>query len=368
MVPVSFVLFARQATGSFASASLVLAALTAGRLLLSPRRGRMVDRLGPCRALLWLLPGATATDIAFILAGRAHPDPLLLIAVAAISGAVTAPAATVMRSVWAALLPDSGLRRTGFALMSVIGEVTFFTGPLLAGILIATGSPTLAVAVGAALNAAGTLALALSSAARSVAPHPPTGQTGRLPALAGAGVRYVVGISALFGLTFGLLDVAWPAFARTHGSIAAAGLFLSLFALGAGVGGLLYGALKHHRSAIALYPRLCLLAAAGLALVPAAGSVLTMSIVAVISGLCFAPITTVQVAAVDEVSPEAHRAEAFTWVGTVYGVGSALGAALAGQLIVQSGDRAALIAAAGATAAAWLLATRLQSRPGLPQA
>jgi MFS family permease len=252
--------------------------------------------------------------------------------------------------------------------MSVIGEVTFFTGPLLAGILIATGSPTLAVAVGAGLNAAGTLALALSSAARSIASHPPTGQTGRLPALAGAGVRYVVGISALFGLTFGLLDVARPAFARTHGSIAAAGLFLSLFAVGAGVGGLLYGALKHHRSAISLYPRLCLLAAAGLALVPAAGSVLTMSIVAVISGLCFAPITTVQVAAVDEVSPEAHRAEAFTWVGTVYGVGSALGAALAGQLIVQSGDRAALIAAAGATAAAWLLATRLQSRPGLRHA
>ena len=130
-------------------------------------------------------------------------------------------------------------------------------------------------------------------------------------------LRYVVGISALFGLTFGLLDVAWPAFARTHGSIAAAGLFLSLFGVGAGAGGLLY---------------------------------------------------PVQVAAVDEVSPEAHRAEAFTWVGTVYGVGSALGAALAGQLIVQSGDRAALIAAAGATAAAWLLATLLQARPGLPHA
>ena len=42
MAPVSFVLFAHRATGSFASASLVLAASTAGGLLAAPMRGRLV--------------------------------------------------------------------------------------------------------------------------------------------------------------------------------------------------------------------------------------------------------------------------------------------------------------------------------------
>jgi hypothetical protein len=58
---------------------------------------------------------------------------------------------------------------------------------------------------------------------------------------------------------------------------------------------------------------------------------------------------------VDEVALPAHRAEAYTWLGTVYGAGASLGAAAAGQLIIHSGDRAAFIAACGATAFAWLL-------------
>lgn len=356
MTPVSFVLFAHAATHSFASASLVLAAGTAGRLVTAPRRGRMVDRLGPSRSLLWLLGPAAATDIAFILAGRAHPQAAVLVGVAAISGAVTAPAGTVNRSVWASMLPDTGLRRTGFALMSVLGEISFFTGPLLAGLLIAAGSPTLAVATGAGLTAGGSLTLALTRAARAVKPVPAPAHSGRLPALAGRGIRALVATSAMFGVTFGLLDVAWPAFARQHGSTAASGLFLSLFALGAGIGGLAYGMLSHRGSALAVFPRASLLAAAGLVPVAAAGSVLVMSPLAVLSGLCFAPVTTIQTAAIDEVAPEDHRAEAFTWLGTLYSAGSAAGAALAGQLIAGPGDRAALIAAAAATAVAWPLA------------
>lgn len=121
-------LFARAATHSFASASLVRAAGTVGRLVTSPYRGRLVDRLGPSRTLLWLLPPATATDVGFILVGRARPSAVALVAAAAAAGAVTAPAGTVNRTVWTALLPDTDLRRAGFALMSVLGEISFFTG------------------------------------------------------------------------------------------------------------------------------------------------------------------------------------------------------------------------------------------------
>jgi MFS family permease len=355
MAPVSLVLFAREATNSFATASLVLAALTAGRLTLAPWRGRLVDRQGPSRALLLLGPPVLVTDVLFILVGRAQPAPALLIAIAGLSGAVSASPWTAVRSVWVTLLADDAQRRTGLALMSVIAEVNFFTGPLLAGILIALGSPTLAVATAAGLTIVGTLILALTPAARAVPGRPPASGTGRLPALAGTAIRYVVGTSGLFGLTFGLLDVAWPAFARHHGSAVAAGVFLSLFAAGAGVGGLLYGARRRVRTAVSLYPRVCLLATVGLVPVLAATSVGPMALAAVLAGACFAPMSTVQTAAVEEVGPAGHRAEAYNWLGTVYGAGSALGAATAGQLIVSSGTRAAFGGAALATATAWLI-------------
>jgi MFS family permease len=52
-----------------------------------------------------------------------------------------------------------------------------------------------------------------------------------------------------------------------------------------------------------------------------------------------------------------HKAEAFTWLGTLYGTGLAIGAALSGQLITAIGTRAALAAACGATLLTWLLTT-----------
>jgi MFS family permease len=354
MTPVSFVLFARQATGSFATASLVLAAFTAGKLLLAPLRGRAVDRKGPAVVLRRVVLPAAVTDVVFILAGRVHTTGVLLIAVALLSGCFTAPAGTASRSAWAHLLPDGAERRTGFALMSVLSEVSFFTGPLLAGALIAAGSPTLAVGAAATLSALGALALATAPAVRAVAVQEGP-SAGRLAALGGGAIRYVVATGGLFGVTFGILDVAWPAFAHSHGSAGTAGVFLSLFAVGAGIGGLLYGTRQHNRPAIATYPALCLLAAVGLAPLVPANSVAAMAVLALFSGLCFAPITTAQIAAVDEVALAAHRAEAYTWLGTVYAIGASIGAAAAGQLITISGEQAAFIAACAATAVAAVL-------------
>ena len=156
--------------------------------------------------------------------------------------------------------------------MSVLGEISFFTGPLLAGILIAVGSPTLAVAGAAVLAAGGTLALATAPAVHAVPASEGRG-SGRLAALDGGAIRYIVAAGGLFGITFGVLDVAWPAFAHNHGSTATAGLFLSLFAVGAGIGGLLYGARQHNAPAISTYSALCLLAAAGLTPLIAADSI-----------------------------------------------------------------------------------------------
>lgn len=234
--------------------------------------------------------------------------------------------------------------------MSVIAEVNFFSGPLLAGILIAAASPTLAVAISAVLGAVGTVMLARAPATRAVGGTPPPARGGRLPALAGVGTRVLVGTSGLFGLTFGALDIAWPAFARHHGSVVAAGLFLSLFALGSGLGGLVYGARRHTRSAVSLYPRMALLAAVGTIPVLAVSSVAAMALAAIVSGACFAPLSTLQTASIEEVVAAGHRAEAYNWVGTVYGTGSSLGAVLAGQLVSAGGTRAAFGASALATA------------------
>jgi predicted MFS family arabinose efflux permease len=78
---------------------------------------------------------------------------------------------------------------------------------------------------------------------------------------------------------------------------------------------------------------------------------------AFVAGVCFAPVTTCQIALIDDVAPPGRTAEAFTWLGTLYGVGSAAGAALGGQLVAAADPHAAIAAACAATAGAWLVAT-----------
>jgi MFS family permease len=354
MTPVAFVLFAREATHSFASASLVLAASTAGGLLFGPARGRLVDRVGPRDAVLVLAVPDVMTDIGFIVSGHARLGAGALAAVACVAGAVTAPASAALRSVWSQTLGDTGSRQAGYALMTMMQETTFIAGPLIAGGAIALWSPTAAVGTAAGLSFIGAAAFATAWPAGKHERAP--ARRGRLPALAGRGMRTVVATSAAFGLTFGALDVAFPAIARGHGSAAAAGILLSGFAVGSWIGGFLYGLRPRATSAGEQYPRLCLLATIGLAPLIIAPSLPVMVGLSVLSGVCFAPITTCQLAVIDEVAPLEHRAEAFTWLGTLYGTGLALGAAVAGQLIAGAGARAGLVLACGATLIAWLVA------------
>jgi MFS family permease len=355
MTPVAFVLFARAATHSFATASLVLAGSTAGGLLFGPARGRLVDRIGPRDAVLRLAIPDIATDIAFIAAGHGHVGADVLIALAFVAGAVSTPASAALRTVWSRTLAESDSRQAGYALMTMMQETTYIAGPLIAGGLIALWSTTAAVATTAVLSFGG--AVAFGTAQRATAPEPQPAHVGRLPALAGGGIRTVVATSALFGLTFGVLDVAFPAFARAHGSAGTAGVLLSAFALGSWIGGFLYGLRPRGRPASRQYPLLCLLAGLGLAPLILTPNLPAMVPLAALSGLCFAPITTCQMAVIDEVAQPAHKAEAFTWLGTLYGTGLAIGAALSGQLIVAIGTRVALAAACGATLLTWLLTT-----------
>ena len=106
----------------------------------------------------------------------------------------------------------------------------------------------------AVLSFAGALVFATGLEPSPVEPRQP--RSGRLPALAGAGIRTVVFTAAAFGLTFGILDVAFPAFAHARGAAAVSGVLLSAFAVGSWIGGFAYGLRPRGSSPGQRYPRL----------------------------------------------------------------------------------------------------------------
>jgi len=354
MTPVALVLFARDATQSFAIASLVLAAQVTGNLVLSPIRGRLVDRIGARRAVIRIAVPSVCADALFIVAGHAKAADAVLVVLAFVAGAITPPTGASVRGMWTDVL-GSERAQVGFALMTVMQEATFFVGPLLAGGLVGLWSPTAAVAATAAISLTGALIFASAPAPGARGPQPRP--TRRLAALAEPGARTVLATAPAFGLAIGILDVTLPAFARAHGSTAASGVLLSAFAAGVGVGGFAYGLHPWRISAGAAFPRLCLLAALGMAPLIAVASLALMIPAVFLAGLCFAPITTCFLAVIDEVSAPEHRTETFTWMGSLNGAGLALGAVIAGQLLTAASIHVAIAASCAATALTFVIAS-----------
>ena len=354
MAPVSFVLFAHRATGSFATASLVLAASTAGGLLAAPFRGRLIDRIGPSAAILRLALPSAATDVAFILVGHARAAAPVLVAVAFVAGAIIAPSTAAVRSVWSELLAGSELRQAGYALIGMLQEVAFVAGPLVAGGVIALWSTTTAVAATAVLSFAGGIAFATAPPPAPARPRAGGRTSGSPPRPA---MLTVLISAAAFGTTFGAPRRRLPRL-RPRPRVGRRG---GRPARRAG------GRDRHRQLPDRPAPARPLggppLRAAVRPRRPRAAAAHHHAGARRDGRPRGARRTLLRAGHHDadrrprRVAPPERPAEAFAWLAILYGAGSAAGATLGGQLIEASGPRAAIIAACAATATAWAVTT-----------
>ena len=117
------------------------------------------------------------------------------------------------------------------------------------------------------------------------------------------------------------------AFAVAHGSRAASGALLALWALGSGLGGVAYGARAHDGAPAALWVRLAVvfpLLSLPLALAP---SIAVIAPLCVVAGAGLAPLLAAGNQVIGDVAPPGAVTEAFTWPVTALGIGVAPAAA-----------------------------------------
>jgi predicted MFS family arabinose efflux permease len=349
------VFYARDRTGSFAGASVVLAAESVGGALAGPFRGRMVDRHGPRRMLPRISAASAVAAAAFLVAGEEGAPTAALALFGFLFGTTFQPVGAVMRTVWAPLHGEDA-RTTAFAFLTVMYEMTMVCGPLLGALLLVVTTP--AVAFASAIGASVALAFVFSrSPGLALMPLAEAGVRPSLGPLSSPGFRALLAVVVFYGITFGALEpIALPAFASEHGSRASAGLPLAAIALGIASGGFAYGLVKWRRSPGRQLPFLCVVSLVGVVPPILARSIAAMVPLMLLFGVAMAPTSTAQFAVMDDVVPRGTGAEAFGWLQGLAMAGSAVGSLLAGQLVGASGPRAALIAVGAATAVAALLA------------
>jgi predicted MFS family arabinose efflux permease len=333
MGPLALVLFVQSSTNSFAVAGAAAAATGLASGLFAPFRGRLVDRYGQRRVLppLALLYAAAFVGV-LALAGHGTAGETGAIVLAGAAGAVIPPLSASMRVLWVALVGNGPRLQTAYALDSVLEDLVYTIGPLLAAALVAGFGAPAGLAAVAALSLVGTAAFITSQVSRGW-----TGSQARrvgwAGAMAGPGIRVLVASLAGFGACIGILDITLVAAAREAGSAPLGGVLLACLSAGSVAGGLWYGSRTWHRPTGQRFASILALLAIAFAPLPFVRSVVGLAIAVAALGLLLSPLESSAYVLVAELAPAGTMTEAATWVTTARNVTGAAGIALAGVLV-----------------------------------
>lgn len=323
------VLLEEERTGSYARGGAVAGVYVLAVGVFAPWLARLIDRRGQT-AVLRIGATVSAAAIATLALLPAVTPLGASLAVAALAGALQPPMAACMRALWPELVEVGPARHNAYALESVALEIVYIAGPAV--IVAGVGSISLNLALGVA-------AAALFVGAWSFSLHPVSraragtvlAERDLIGALRGRGVRVLLVVFALLGLTVGAVEVVVAGF--TGGDEDMSGLLLGLW----GLGSLLAGIVIARVGAAGDGPRrlAILVGAWGLAhaLIGLADSTVTLGALLLVAGATIAPTFVTANGLLDHIVPDGQLTEAFTWTSTGITAGVAAGNVLAGLMI-----------------------------------
>ncbi|MFK4100131.1 MFS transporter [Streptomyces sp. NPDC019531] len=338
MVGVGIVTMLSQLGGAYWLAGSVSATQALATAAIGPRISRLVDRHGQRRVVLPAMAVTVAAICALLLCARYAAPVWTLYAAAAVAGCMPSMGALV-RSRWAEIHRKSPrLLHTAYSLESVLDEVIYVVGPILAITLSTRAWAEAGPLAAAVLLAVGVL---LFAAQRRTEPLVRPEQQG-----AGGGTLRIPGLGLLVltltsvGVAYGSMDVATVAFAGAHHHKALSGLLLGAYALGSGLAGAVFGAIAP-RGAIT---RRLLLSVGAMAVTTApllfAPGLAALAGMLFVAGMAIAPTLITAMALVDRLAPAAQLTESITWIVSGLSVGVALGYATAGWAVDAAGASA----------------------------
>lgn len=334
MITLGIVTMLSETHGEYWLAGAVAATFAFSNALIAPQVSRLVDRYGQRRILI---PGtivAVAALSSLMLATRYGAPNWTLFLFAVLAGTMPSMSAFV-RARWTHIYRGSPKLHTAFAFESVVDEVIFMTGPIVAIGLSVGLFPEAGPLVATTLLAVGNF---LFAAQKSTEPpvHAQDKSGGKSVIWLGSMQVLVLTLIAI-GAIFGTAEVTAVAFAEAQGDKASAGFALSAYAAGSLVAGLAFGALKFK---LAL-PRQLLLAIALAALTTLplmiVGSVQTLAVVLFVAGVAVSPTIIISMALVEKIVPSSKLTEGMTWAITGIGIGMAAGSSASGWFIDNLG-------------------------------
>jgi MFS family permease len=352
----------------------------------------LVDRFGQ-RAVMAPLAVTSAVALGLLaLAASLRAPPWTLFVASAVAGASSGAPGALVRARWAKVVPRPAAMLSALALESTLDEAALVFGPAAATLLATLVAP------GAGLVAAACLILAgaawffslrdsepppaakesqppaevprrrgllerptrFSAALRHLCGETPDAENVSRASRSGSpsglvtrpGFAPLIAVSGAVGLTFGAINVSTVASAEAWGATSSAGLIAASITLGSVAGGLAYGAHVWKAGLVRRFILSCVVLGLMVCTLELAVTPLARALWGFAVGSTFAPMMVCANALAQRLAPPGRLTEALAWVSTSIGVGAALGAPVAGQLVDSGGHRWGMFAE---TAAALLV-------------
>ena len=346
MFPIGLVLIISARTGHYGFAGILSGAYILGAVPGNPLLARVVDRFGQRRVLIPATAATLAASIALaVLLATGAPDWVLVVP-AFVAGFTYLSVGSLIRARWSLVLAGRPELSTAYSLESVLDEVIFVIGPVLATLIATTLDPVLVLYVICVLIGVGAIWLVRL---RSTEPPPhPVGSARHASALRqrGMGALTVAGIG--MGATFACAEITMVAFCGQHGHRALSGLCLAAFALGSAVSGTVYGAREwrssvQHRFGV----QACIFGVLPI-LFLAAFNVAALAVCAFVVGLGIAPTLITAFGLTARIVPSGALTEGLAWFLTGLNIGYGAGSAVVGAIADAHGARAGFVVAIAA--------------------
>lgn len=330
MLSLGFLLHIQNTTGSYASAGLVLAALSIGQAVSGPLLSRLMGVLGMRPVLLVSTLACTAAVTEIALVPQSVPVSM---AVALIAGLVYPPVQPAVRTIYPKMVNSRQLTPL-FSLDASAQEIIWVGGPVIVTLVATQIGTVWGILLSAALLIGGGLWFISSPELGRVRIPRSKRRFGVVLSRPTVLLSTIVGF-LLIGSCAGVEAGVVAAFGD-HG--AEAGIVLAIWSIGSLAGGLAFGHVPIGPWALA---RRMAIIAVGLAIASASLDFWWLAVTLVIAGIGIAPALAVMFAMTSATVKFSDTAEAYGWIGTGQLIGSAVGSAIAGFLIDGSGARGA---------------------------
>jgi MFS family permease len=360
--PIGIVLIISARDGRYGFAGVLSACYIFGNGLGTPVLSVLVDRYGQRRLLL---PCAVVHAIGVVTLAvllRTNAPNALLVVPALVFGFSYLSVGSLVRARWAYLFDGKPELATALSLESVLDELIFVVGPLIATLLATQADPVLVLYLGVALVVGGSLWLATL---RTTEPPPhPRAETGHVSALRTRGMVVLTLATVAMGAVFASAEVSMVAYCGQHGHRALSGVVLAAMAAGSGVSGLVYGAVEWRSDVLRRFRVQSVVFALLPFVLLAAPNIAVLAVVAFVLGLGIAPCLITAFGLIQQIVPARALTEGLSWVSTGINVGYGAGAALVGGIADHHGARSAYLVVLAASVPVGLLGLALRVEHG----